>query len=272
MGLRWRVSTCRDAGATGRSGVPFCFRLPDSYRYILPRGDHDSTVGLLLLKDPWLRIGWQLGAGMQVPSNLGERTLDELLLNKFVSRCIQESRDTFLEYALWKALTDTTLDACCQHPRASVESFLEQVNDLLVSRALPVRLPEVADTPLLCRWITDVLLPLTAHWQHIQCAECKRRAREAGAIQVQITGMTSAGSILGQMTCTRCNVSRAVTVLTHCHKPKCHHYPLIIGKNPVCPACGGLVCEWRGDDGADRCKACKMNCGEGEHTSEEAFV
>jgi hypothetical protein len=251
--------------------LPFSLRLPESSRCILSIGDHDASLGMLLLKDPWLRIGWQLATGMRVAQTQRELTVAESLLHTFVERCLQERTSTFLEYALWKALTDVTFDACCQHDRQSVGSFLELVNELLLSLALPIRLPRFDGAPILSRWITDVLSPLNENWDHIQCAQCGSSAREKGVIQLRITQMTSEGTVYGEMTCTQCNnLTSKVTLLTHCHE--CNHYPLIIGKNPVCSNCVGLVCEWREHDGENRCKACKKHCGRGKHSSEASFV
>lgn len=56
---------------------------------------------------------------------------------------------TFLEYALWKALTETTLDACCQYDHESVQSYLGLANTLLSSQAFPIRLPRIGDKPFI---------------------------------------------------------------------------------------------------------------------------
>jgi hypothetical protein len=252
--------------------LPFCFRLPDSCRYSVSKSDPGRSLGMPLLKDSWLRIGWQLAAGVQVAPSQSSPSIAQALLHTFVSRCIHEATATFLEHALWKALTDTTLDACCEYNREDVESFLRLANELFLSRALPIRLPRIAETPLLCRWITDVLGPLSDNWCHIRCPWCGCGASEPGVILLRITGMTAAGTIEGQMACAGCKHDSSVTLLTHCHRRGCHHYPLVIGKNPVCTSCGGLVCDWRDDDKPSSCRACKWDCSQGEHAFEESFL
>jgi hypothetical protein len=245
---------------SGDRVLPFCFRLPDACRYTGPVSDDDRVLGIWLLKNSRLRIGWRLAAGVQVPLSQRKCSIARALLHAFVERCIEEAATTFLEYGLWKALTDTTLDACCTYQRESVVSFLELVKELFLSRALPIRLPRIEDTPLLCLWIMDVLRPLSDHWCYIQCPQCGRSASEQSIIRLRITRMTSAGTIQGEMTCAACKSRSDVTLLTHCRK--CHHYPLIIGKNQLC-ACGGLICEWRDNDGASPCNACKWDCSQG---------
>jgi hypothetical protein len=254
--------------------LSFCFRLPDSTRFVQSITDCDPGLGMELLNDPWLQIGWQLATGMRVPPKPRGRTIAESLLDTFVERSLQEMTGTFLEYGLWKVLTETTLDACCRYEHEAVQSFLGLANKLISSQALPIRLPRIGATPILSRWITEVLEPLNANWSRIACKHCKRSAVEPGAIRLRITRMTSEGTIKGRMTCMRCNTVRdnwdEVTLLTNCHK--CRHYPLIIGKNPVCVDCGRLVCEWRDREEESRCKCCKKTCGQGQHTSEEHFV
>jgi DNA-directed RNA polymerase subunit omega len=259
-------------GETGDRILPFFFQLPDSVRCDQSFTACDSSLGMLLLKDPLLRIGWQLATGRRDAPRGQERTIAESLLDTFVERCLLYRADTFLEYALWKALTETTLDACCRYDRESVRSYLELANKLISSQALPIRLPRIADTPILSRWITDILQPLNDNWSYIQCCYCRCSARELGVIRLQVLRMTSAGTIKGQMTCTRCsNDPKRVTLLTHCYERECHHYPLIIGKNPMCIHCGWLVCEWRDYEG-NRCKSCKPSCRQGKDTSEDHFV
>lgn len=252
--------------------LPFCFRLPDSARYIHLNEDCDPQWGMDILKDRWLRIGWQLAVGKRLTSGRRSLTNVESLFDEFVERCIKELTNTFLECALWKALTETTLQARNQHDRDTVHSYLEQVKELISSRALPVRLPRMADnTSILSRWITDVLQPLNENWSSIQCNQCKCRATKPGVIQLRITRMTSQGTIEGQIKCKRCANSRdKATLLTNCHQ--CGHYPLIIGSNPACISCGGLVCEWRDEKTGNRCKACKKHCESGKYTPEEHFV
>jgi hypothetical protein len=255
--------------------LPFCFRLPNSTRYVHTIGKLDFDLGLRLLKDHWLRIGWQLAAHLADVPNQEQRTPSESLFDEFIDGCLQECRDTFLEYALWKSLTKTTLDACSRYGPDDVGAFLKRADQLLKGRALPIRLPQIDGKPILERWIDEVLKRLSENWGQIRCAKCRCSATEPGMIQIQITRMTSEGTIEGRMTCNHCRYTREkVTLLTLCYK--CKHYPLILGKNPVCTACGGLVCDWQ--DGGTRCKCCKKgkdgkpNCDMGQQTPEADFV
>jgi hypothetical protein len=174
--------------------------------------------------------------------------------------------------ALWEALTKTTLDACSRCDRDSVDSYLALATQLLENRALPVRLPRAGGTPLLCSWIEQVLRPLNKHWDKIKCPSCGARGSEPGSIKLSTTRMTSDGTIYGQLTCNQCRFVRdGATLLAHCYS--CSHYPLIIGKNPICrtKTCKRLVCEWVDQEGA-RCKCCKEGCVGGQQTPEEDFV
>jgi hypothetical protein len=83
--------------------------------------------------------------------------------------------------------------------------------------------------------------------------------------------MTSDGTIYGRLECTRCGFVRdEATLLAHCYH--CSHYPLIIGKNPVCGSktCKRLVCEWVDQEGV-RCRCCKAGCVGGQQTPDEEF-
>ena len=78
--------------------LPFCFRLPDSIRFMQSSTDCDPGLGMDLLNDLWLRIGWQLATGMRVPPKPRDQTIAESLLDTLVERCLQEMASTFLEY------------------------------------------------------------------------------------------------------------------------------------------------------------------------------
>jgi hypothetical protein len=237
--------------------LPFCFRLPEKVRFSREIKKSDFDLGLQLLEDPGLRIGWQLAC---VPAEPREEETQhpQSLLNDFINRCRHESRKTFLEYAIWKALTATTLIASSQHGFDLVDSFLESADKLFKSRALPIRLPQIqlpriGVMPILSLWIDQVLRPLSEHWKQISCPKCGENAREPETIQIQIARMTSECTILGRMKCRRCGlINKDRTILTHCHS--CGRFPLIIGKNQVCPDpdCNGLRC--------DNCGACKLTC------------
>jgi hypothetical protein len=246
---------------SGDRVLPFCFRLPDNARYIKSVDTPDSGLVTRLLNDYFLRIGWQLAIGARVGSQQGDGTNTERLMDRFVDCCLRESASTFLEYALWKALTEVTLEACSQNSRDGVDAFLRLVLELVMSSALPVRFPRINGAPILGRWITEVLQPLHEHWSEIRCLSCDTSATQPGAITLEISQMTSEGTILGRMTCNQCGGTfDNVTFLTHCHGRNCNHYPLIIGKNRACASCKGLVCEWRLEEGQMACNCHKPGC------------
>ena len=220
--------------------LPFYFQLPDNAKCVQSISDCDAHLGMMLLDDPQLRTGWQLAVGKWVALEHRERTIAESLLDNCMKCCVHEMSETFLEFALWKALTKTALEACSQRGPESARLYLDYADELILSRALPVRLPRVGDIPILSRWIREILRPLQEYWSQILCPECNSRATEPGVIQLRNITMTSEGTIKGQITCTHCKtVWDEVTLLSHCHS--CGHYPLIIGKNRL-HTCGGLVC------------------------------
>ncbi len=256
----------------GHRVLPFWFRLPDSIRHVTSTDRTGFELGLRLLQGPSLRVGWQLACRQKATPPGGPRTIPETLLDQLIESCLRdmEGGGACLEVALWEALTKTSLDACSRYDRGdSVDSYLELAAQILESRALPVRLPRVADAPLLCTWIEQVLRPLNKHWDKIICPGCGVRRRQPGSIKLSATGMTSDGTIYGEFACNRCGFVRdKATLLAHCYR--CHHYPLIIGKNPVCrcKTCNRLVCEWENQDGV-RCKCCKEDCEGGQQTPAE---
>jgi hypothetical protein len=252
--------------------LPFHFRVPDSERFALSAPSCNPSLGRRLLCNRRLRLGWQLATGTRLPPDEWPRNdAAGWLLYAFIDSCVRIATDTFLEHALWRALTEATLEACGEHPRATVEVFLDLANSLIADRALPVILPRIDGRPLLCRWIAEVLRPLVENWSRIRWHGCGRCGERAGTPRLQITRMTSLGTIYGRMTCEGCGAELGgkVTLLTHCHN--CDHYPLIIGRNPTCTRCHGLVCEYI-EGGARRCKCCKMGCPHGRDTPEADFV
>lgn len=251
--------------------LPFYFRLPDSERFNQTTENPDPQQGLKLMKDRWLRIGWQLAIGEFVASGEEKPISGESLLDMFVERCIKGSETTFLEHALWKTLTQTTLDACSKCDQDVVQSFLKLAKELLSHGYLPVNLPRIDDSPILEVWIREVLQTIGDNWSRISCDSCGRLATDKDVIRVDITRMTSNGTLEGQVKCNACNNSREhATLLTHCHR--CSHYPLVIGYNPVCPGCNGLVCDWMNGNDKKRCKSCKKGCQEGQQASEDNFL
>jgi hypothetical protein len=227
---------------------------------------------LRLLCDGPLRLGWQLATGTRLPSDeWPQNGAPARLLYAFIDSCVRITTDTFLEHVLWRALTEATLRACREHPRATVAEFLDLADSLIADRALPVHLPPIDGRPLLCRWIAEVLRPLAKNWDRIRWPGCERCGERAGTPRLQKARMTSEGTIYGRMTCEGCRAELGgkVTLLTHCHN--CAHSPLIIGRNPTCTRCNGLVCEYA-EGGLRRCKCCKRDCSHGQNTPEADFV
>jgi hypothetical protein len=257
------IGDYQPAAWTGQAGdrvLPFYFRLPDVARCSLRIPEPNPDLAARLLEDPKLRYGWQLAEGTRKGPALPSYRDAASLLEAFVQKCVLYAADAFPEHALWKALTEVTFDACSHGERQTVRSFLDLAEEFISSRALPVRLPRISESPILKGWITDVLRPLADNWDDIRCRRCQSRAADHVAIRLQVTGMTSEGSIEGRMACSRCGpLADKVTLLTHCHA--CRHYPLIIGKNPLC-ACGGLICGWRDRGREEPCTACKKSCGQ----------
>ncbi|HXG10928.1 MAG TPA: hypothetical protein VNK04_14305 [Gemmataceae bacterium] len=252
--------------------LPFWFRLPDSMRYAPSIDKTGFELGMRLLQGPWLPMGWQLACRQKATLPQGPRTVRELLFDQLIDNCLRdmEGRGTCLEVALWEALTKTTFDACSRWDRDSVDSYLGLTAQLLENRALPVRLPRGDGTPLLCSWIEQVLRPLNKHWDKIKCPNCGARGSQPGGIKLSAMVMTSGGTIYGALACSRCGLVRdKATLLAHCYE--CSHYPLIIGKNPVCKTCNRLVCEWVNQKGV-QCKCCKEGCVGGQQTPEEDFA
>jgi hypothetical protein len=255
--------------------LPFWFQLPDGVRHAPSIDKTGFELGMQLLQGPTLRLGWQLACRQKAALPQGPRTIPESLFDQLIDACLRnmEGRGACLEVALWEALTKTTLDACSRcDPRDSVDSCLGLVTQLLDNRALPVRLPRIDGTPLLCSWIEQVLRPLNRYWDKIKCPDCGTRGSQPGNIKLSITEMTSRGTVYGQLKCNRCDSARnKATLIAHCYRPGCSPYPLIIGKNPVCETCQHLVCDWV-DQGRVRCKCCKEGCVGGQQTPKEDFA
>jgi hypothetical protein len=221
---------------------PFLFRLPKRHRFEAKGCDAAER----LLNDPSLRLGWRLAtrSSRTPPGNP--------LLGAFLSRCAGTAAKMDLEEALWRCMTEVTLEGCSNQGQACVDDFLLRMENLVHSRAMPLHLPSLRGVPLLMRWIDDVLRPITAHWARISCPTCGRTGAEPGNIRLSDIQMTAEGSIDANLTCLGCGPRRnRVRVLTHCHT--CHQYPLLIGANEVCGDCGGLVCH--GECGC--CNSCK---------------
>jgi hypothetical protein len=250
---------------------PFYFCLPDSQRCRLPINAYDAQVGRLLLCNHRLQLAWILATESGPQSTQESADVSTSLLYEFVQRCLTIMKESFLEYALWKAITETTLEACNKYDAERIQVFLERAAQFLNDRALPICLPCDGGETLLGRWIREVLFPLSANWHRIRWPSCTECAPRAGVPSLNLTRITAEGTLHGRMTCKRCRADLLgeVTILTHCHRHGCHHYPLIIGKNPLC-TCRGLVCDSMRNNSV-RCKSCKIDCGEGQQTPEDFF-
>ncbi len=261
----------------GNRVPPFCFRVPDSERFALSSPDVDPILGAHLLYNQRLRIGWQIATNSLVKLESCPDNDPVSLMHRFVEHCLTITANTFLEYGLWQALTETTFYGCGLYLSESVEAFLDRAILLISDRTFPIRLPCIGDEPLLKRWIIEVLEPLSANWHTIQWPRCEKCTGEPGVPKLCITSLTSDGSIYGRMECRQCTheLMGEATILTHCHG--CGHYPLIIGKNPRCGSCLGLVCDFAKESSVRgkatlRCKCCKPSCGKGQQTPDECFL
>jgi hypothetical protein len=238
--------------------LPFCCRLPDEERFVMPDLKSDLDACMRLLRDRFLRLGWQLAVGQRAVGQEASTTA-ESFVDDVVERCVLRADGSCLEHAIWTALTNATLDACSRCDPAVVGSALELAEELIASRAFPVRLPRIEGKPILSRWIDHVLKPLVEHWSLIRCPACRGSSTQPGTIRLGVRHMTSEGTVYGRMTCGQCgHVTDDVTLLTHCYK--CGHYPLIIGKNRLCARCKGLACEWPQKGTGTLCGRCKRGC------------
>lgn len=238
--------------------LPFYFERPARDRFFRKTGDSGRFGPSFLDSDH--AVGWWLaGVGLQVPA-FEDLPTCEWLVRAFLERCARECRATFMEYALWTSLTETTVAALDSHPHSEVKAFLQRVAQLLESRALPVRIPKIHGKTLLGHWIDEVLEPVAAHWSDVNCPQCHTKATRQGVLRMQFGRVTSQGTIEGQLSCMNCGFESAkTTLLTHCHECGC--YPLIIGSHEVCGDCEGLIC--RGIESYRRhvpCGKCKPGC------------
>ena len=131
--------------------LPFHFRLPDTERFILLKPNCDPDLGMQLLASPLLRLGWSLATGTPRPIEQVSKNSVKFLLYRFVECCLTITVNSFLEYSLWNALTETAIDACNQCSTEIVNLFLKCARTLISDRALPIRLPRIGDEPLLSR-------------------------------------------------------------------------------------------------------------------------
>lgn len=242
---------------------PFLFRLPDRSRFDLaatfvPRAT--LVDGAWILRDFRLFLGWQLATR----SCLDQSQTDdpaELMAHELVARCAKHYKDTILEEALWRAMTDITFEGCSEHGLGPVNKFLDIVYRLISSPALPLRLPRIGKEPILGRWVNDVLRRVAEVWDRISCPNCKQDGSVPGVLLLSNILPTAEGSIDGYLSCRGCrSPAKRVRILTHCHG--CGKYPLILGENKSCSKCFGLVCNGEKVGGVP-CRCCKGDGCEG---------
>lgn len=238
--------------------LPFVFRLPVDDFHFQPRPLCDLTPGAHLLFPIELRRSWAIASRIAVAS-LQEEGVIGRLYDRFIHHCSRLYKDLFLECAIWKALTKTTLDACCERDSEHVCQFLQSVTEFVRDPAFPVKYPVLFGKSILEQWIATVLTPLCRNWHQIRCARCPESESGQRSIQVQNIKVTGEGTVEGTVSCRECTWKRdTATIITHCHN--CNHYPLVIGKNVVCRQCNGLICDWRTNHTDNRCDCCKRNC------------
>ncbi len=246
--------------------LPFCFQIPVNARFSCRLPDSELGIGKQLLPDWKLKIGWCLANGRPPGFGFdsGASVEAHIMLGNMFDKVINPSEGTSLEYGLWKALTEITLSECFNRSKSEMLEFLELARKIVGCREFPVRLPRIGGDTLLHCWIREVLRPLCHYADRIRCPVCA-----GDRVRLEVTRMTAEGTILGILHCGACPPSsgKEVTILTHC---QCGHYPLIIGKNPLCAICEGLVCDF--PQGDSRCQQCKGECRGGKDTEESMFV
>lgn len=234
--------------------LPFYFSFPGSQH--LPRekaSTAELNVAATILSDPTLKLGWRLFAARGPTREIALTPLHARLTQTL----LQAEGVGPPEYALWTAVTQTTLEGLSTYAIDEVRSFLEDMEAGAAAAVLPAHSPRVGQRTLLNRWITDVLLPLVDHWPLVSCTACRAGTAPVGSITVSISRMSSEGAVEGMIVCKRCGHARAnATIITHCFD--CGHFPLVIGQDATCEACEGLRCGWRNDAAA--CGSCKRWC------------
>jgi hypothetical protein len=158
------------------------------------------------------------------------------------------------ERILWEALNHLVFDGRnAGETQETVALALKEADDLVRSPWLPVVPAKIGNTPLLSRWITQVLNPLNDNWDSISCPNCG-----AAGSQLRIEPLTSSAemSIWGSLRCTCGFCTDKITLLTHCHE--CGGFPLVVGRSRICQDCNGLCCHAQ-SDGVE-CGKCKKTC------------
>jgi hypothetical protein len=158
------------------------------------------------------------------------------------------------ERILWIALNHLVFDArSAGETEGTVALALKEACELLKSRWLPVVASKIDQTPLLERWICEVLEKLNKHWYDIKCPQC---GGSGGKLKLEPQTSSAEMSIWGLLHCNCGFCSDNITLFTHCYK--CGSYPLVIGLNSMCPECHGLLCHAEKND--IKCNACKRTC------------
>src|SRR5262249_37182610 len=147
--------------------------------------------------------GWHLAARTAPRS-----PFDNRLVGEVVSRCAERPGDMPLEEALWRYMSEAALHGCSALEPGSVSDFLEQMGELICSRALPLRLPRLNGEPPLLRWVRDILRPIADNWGRISCPDCGRPGDEPGVIRLSDISLTSEGSIDARFACLACGTRR----------------------------------------------------------------
>ena len=241
--------------ATERDGrvMPFVFQMPEHYRFVVNVTPEDLQRYAALLANEQLIRAWKIAAHQPSGRQPSNATSGSQGKDWFWERFAALPPQYPIEFRLWRVLTEATLDGCTCGCIDDVGAMLEDAVSMLRTGLFPVRLAQITGKTLLERWIHSVLKPLAEHFDKITCPVCKGRN-----ISLKLNRITPGGAIFGVMECERSclNDSGEITILTPCHE--CSGYPLLIGKNKICPKCSGLVCE--AEKEGRICGACKKNC------------
>ena len=239
------------ADRKGGKVLPFYFRIPESACFSCQLTEAEVELGMQLLPAWKLQFGWCLANGRLPVVGINTLATNEakILLRRLFDKALSMSERMSLEFGLWQALTEITLVECFTQRKYTVMEFLRFAGEITGGRELPVKLPKIDSETLLYRWIKEVLRPFCGHSDRIKCPTCS-----SNNIRMELKRMTAEGAIMGNLHCNTCQPGSEteMTILVHCHE--CGHYPLIIGKNPTCTSCNGLVCD---------CGQCKQTCREG---------
>jgi hypothetical protein len=236
--------------------LPFVFQIPEQLRLSVKIPlEQAKQVASLLVNDQLIR-SW----AFTTEHHTLRHTCNEACspqMSDLYDRIFSQVAHFPIEFCLWKSITESTLHWCsCGSPN-EVVAMLDQVVAFLRSGLFPVRLARIREETLIERWIRNVLKPIAEHFPAIRCPVCN-----GNDISLKLNRITAGGAIFGVMDCKNdcLGGGEHVTILTHCHN--CNGYPLLIGKNRLCGACHGLICDSNhvGDSPRCGCGACKRGC------------